>query len=253
MTLARHMARAEEELARLRPVLSLLLEVRDGRAPYLTEPRGLARALADLPRAVIFSKADIAYAPRLEEALRRSTVPAIAVDARKEGARLWRFVQRALGPHGRRLAVVGLPNVGKSTIVNRLVGGRRARTGSRPGVTLGVQWLKGAGFELLDTPGILRVTPRPELEALGILPRGSFPLPVVLAALWRVGHQELQAYYGCRGEDVDAFLLALARQLGNTLAGGEPDLERTAIRVLTDYQRGRLPPVDWEGEAGRDA
>src|SRR5690606_32981338 len=54
-----------------------------------------------------------------------------------------------------RVMVVGVPNVGKSTLINRIVGRRGAKVGARPGVTRGKQWLRGAGLQLLDSPGIL--------------------------------------------------------------------------------------------------
>jgi ribosome biogenesis GTPase A len=246
-TYPHHMRRAEEELRRLAPLLALALEVRDGRAPYRTAARGLDRILPGVARAVVFTHRDQAFLPRLEEAL-AAVRPSLAVDARRPDRRLDRFV-RGLLPEGGappRLVVVGVPNVGKSSVLNRLIGRRRAPTGRRPGITRGPQWISGPGFDVLDTPGLLAVRPDPVLALLGVVPRQGVDPVAMAQALWVRAANPLMRRYGVAAADLTAFLEALARREHLVGKGGVPDLERAAGLLVRAFDEGRLPPVDFE-------
>jgi ribosome biogenesis GTPase A len=251
MTQALHMERAEAELARLRPLFSLVLEVRDARAPFRTAPRGLDKLLPGIPRAVVLTHRDLAHPDRLRDAL-ATLQPAVAVDARREAQPLRRLVAEApKRARGRRprIVVVGLPNVGKSSVLNRLAGRHRARTGARPGVTRGLQWVSCGGFDVLDVPGVMRAPATPELAALGILPEGMVSDTDAAEAIWRRIPEAVAAFYGLpQAASFAAVLEAIARRRNLLAAGAQPDTERAARLLVADYRAGRLGPVDWEGD-----
>ena len=151
--------------------------------------------------------------------------------------------------------IVGLPNVGKSTLINRLLDRRKAQTGAVPGITRGVQKFKVApGLYLLDTPGVLypevRITEKTALlGVLGIIPVEFFPpralLEKVLEVFRRRGKLKLlEERYGVKVQK--AFWEEVARKAGILKPGGEPDLARLAIKVVSDLNSGLVGRISIE-------
>ena len=154
-----------------------------------------------------------------------------------------------------RAMVVGIPNVGKSTFINRIAGASRAQVGDKPGVTKGKQWVKISPYlELMDTPGLLW----PKLEDEGLARHLAFIGSIkddimdverlagaLLAELAVLCPAELAARYkqiepGMSGEEL---LLAVSRSRGFLLSGGEADTERAARIVLDEYRAGKIARV----------
>ncbi|HHV61882.1 MAG TPA: ribosome biogenesis GTPase YlqF [Firmicutes bacterium] len=162
-----------------------------------------------------------------------------------------------------RAVVIGFPNVGKSSLVNRIAGRKRARTGNRPGITRGHQWVvAGRGLELLDTPGIMEIEgvdiggqAWPWLCAIGCVPDERFdPEPVASKLLSLLGASApgtLESRYGTR---IDG-LHDIARARGCLGPGGIPDISRAARLVIRDFREGRLGRVTLESPSsqGHDA
>lgn len=154
-----------------------------------------------------------------------------------------------------RLLVVGLPNVGKSSLLNRLVGGSRAKTGRKPGVTRGSQWVVAEGqWQVLDTPGILY--PRIETEeqlaylaATGAIRPDVLPLEEVTADLLTLLLQRQRAG-DLLGEPPypEKHLLPalLARRRGFLRSGQDPDIERAARWLLSALFEGKFGPISLE-------
>lgn len=189
-----------------------------------------------------------AFLPLLKTALREK----LARDAQKG-------MRRAL-----RVLVAGVPNVGKSTFINRLAGARRAKAENRPGVTRGRQWVTlPGGVELLDTPGVL--WPKFEDPAVGerLAFTGAVKDAVVdietlaarlLQALRPRYAQALCARFRLPEELPEegfALLTAAARGRGFLLAGGEADTERAAASVLEEFRAGKLGRItlEWPEDA----
>lgn len=156
-----------------------------------------------------------------------------------------------------RLAIVGIPNVGKSTLINYLAGRAAARTGDRPGVTRGRQWIRLIpGVELLDTPGILPPVLSPEttfpLAAIGALPSGR--TDPQQTALWLLRHclergaeARLQRRYaGLQKATPEAMLEQIGTIRGCLLPEGKIDRDRAAALLLRDYQAGDLGRLSLE-------
>lgn len=168
----------------------------------------------------------------------------MAVDARQGGGcpALLAAV-RALRPEGAvRAMVAGLPNLGKSSLVNRLVGRAAAATGDRPGVTRGEQWVRGSSWLLIwDEPGVIPASSEDwRLAALGVLPEGSFdPEPIARQLLHVPAVATALSPWLAQAGAKDP-LDALAIGFGALGPGGTPDVDRAARQVLIRFRSGRL-------------
>ena len=131
-----------------------------------------------------------------------------------------------------RAMVVGVPNSGKSTVINAMCKRAGAVTGDRPGVTRGKQWMSIDGVDLLDTPGTLWGKFEEESVALHLAYIGS------------IG-EELKARYALTEipDDTLALFESIALSRGFKVKGGEPDYERTAKTILDDFRKGRLGKI----------
>lgn len=157
-----------------------------------------------------------------------------------------------------RMMIVGVPNVGKSSIINRLTGKKSAQTGDRPGVTKGKQWLTlNNGMQLLDTPGILWPKFEDQKVALNLAFCGSIKdeiLPLDELALKLIGY--LQTFYPYKlmerykideiYEDALATMEAIAQKRGFVKKGGVIDYERTARTVLDEFRSGKIGKITIE-------
>jgi len=275
-----HMARAGRQIREKLKYCDAVFELRDARIPRSSANPLLDRLLGEKPRVVILNKADLAD-PSLTRAwiaaLTAEGHPALKVDAVR-GAGIG-SVTRALRaiPPGRlparllrplRLMAVGIPNVGKSSFINRLVGQRAARTGRQAGVTRGPQWIRIArDIELLDMPGILWPKVEDQETGLKLAVCGAVKDDVfeaVEAAEWLLGW--LLANNGAAlrrrfnlpalPRDGGELLSLIAIRRGLVVQGGRPDTEKAAVALLKEFREGRLGrytldrPPDLAGENG---
>ena len=157
-----------------------------------------------------------------------------------------------------RVMVVGVPNVGKSTLINRLHGGSIAKVGDRPGVTRANQWVRvGDYLELLDTPGMLwpRLDDPVAAKRLAYISAikdevvDTFALSIALLEdLTAISPEMLEKRYHIRDMSLrgQALLEAVCRGRGFLMRGGEADLERACAVVLDEFRDGRLGRVTLE-------
>jgi ribosome biogenesis GTPase A len=255
VTATASLARRERrlEIERRLSGVHVLIEVADARAPAATRDPVLTRGrFAALRRLLALSRSDLADPAVTSAWLAALGSGALAVDARSGAGR--RAVLRALRqlrPSGEvRAMVVGLPNLGKSSLVNRLVGRASAAVGDRPGITRGEQWLRAAPWLLLrDEPGVLPASEEDwRLAALGVLAEGRYDPQAVAASL--LAHPALRAakarLRGDGTDDPEAVLAGLAVRWGAVLPGGRPDLRRAAVQLIGRFRAGGLGRISLE-------
>ncbi|MEC6747286.1 ribosome biogenesis GTPase YlqF [Marinilactibacillus sp. XAAS-LB27] len=168
-----HMAKAKRQFLEKLKLVDVVFELVDARIPYSSRNPDLVDMIGDKPRITILMKSDLADMKKVNEWIRyyeSQGIYAISINA-KEGQGMKEVIKLAkvaltsffekrkkkgLKPRAIRAVCVGIPNVGKSTLINRFARKNIAQTGNRPGVTKSQQWIKyGKELELLDTPGIL--------------------------------------------------------------------------------------------------
>lgn len=275
-----HMAKARRQVQEQLRLVDVVLEVVDARVPRASSNPELQAITGGKPRVILLNKADLADPEATAGWLRHlqdQGQAAVALDAR--GGRgtneLLAAVRQLFAPtlaairaRGRlprpaRAMVIGMPNVGKSSVINRLVGRRRAAVGDRPGVTRGPQWVRaGKDVELLDTPGIL--VPKIEdlhqgvrLAALGMVKdeviSTVFVAGTILPQIWQVAAAAITERLGLNelAPEPAENLSAIALAKGLLRPGGQPDLDRAAALFLRELREGKLGRISLErpGEA----
>ena len=168
-----HMAKTRRVMKESLGLVDIVVELRDARIPKSSRNPEIEKIIGDKPRLVVFNKADIAdpaVTKQWQEYYKSHGVRTLALDCRsgrglKELVPAVREVladllakRKAKGMQSRpiRMMIVGVPNVGKSSLINRLAGSKRVKVEDRPGVTRGKQWVRlESGIELLDMPGVL--------------------------------------------------------------------------------------------------
>lgn len=266
-----HMAKAKRQVQENLKHVDIVYELVDARLPRSSQNPLLDEIIQAKPRLLILNKKDLAdpsMTRAWEEYFAASGIPSLALDSKKQQSaksilpktqevlkeKLKRDQSRGLKPRAIRAMVLGIPNVGKSTFMNRLIGKKIAQTGNRPGVTKGQQWLKVAGkLELLDTPGIL--WPKFEDPEVGKKLALSGAIKDQLLHLDDValyGLAFLQRYYPQRlseryqlTETAEMtpveLLLAITKKRGL-----QEDYERGSEVFLQDLRNGKLGPLTFD-------
>ena len=265
-----HMARTRRQIKESLPLVDAVVEIVDARVPVSSRNPELPELIGQKPLMVILNKCDLAdenaTRRRISELGKRG-VTAIAVDCRS-GKGLNAFaptVRRVLsdkieanaqkGMAGKplRLMVVGIPNTGKSSFINRMAGKNKAKVADKPGVTRQNQWFSiGSGIELLDTPGVL--WPKfddPDvglrLAFIGSVKDTILDIELIAARFLTIMtenyperiKERYKLEFPPKSEEFER-LEMLARKRGMLISGGEPDTERAAVMLLDEYRAGKL-------------
>lgn len=272
-----HMAKAKRELAEDLKLIDVVVEVVDARAPMACRNPDFEELFKNKTRVIILNKSDLssqeankAWAKRFsDEGYSVMEYVSIGSGARKNAVA---FIEKAGAPILKkyrdkgvsktlRVMVVGIPNVGKSTFINKLAGVNKAQVGDRPGVTRGRQWVKVSQYlELMDTPGLLWAKLDDQVMARHLAYVGSIRDDIMnveeiagnlIVDLDSLAHDALRARYPKLSAVADstspeAMLEGVAKSRGFILSGGVPDTERAARIVLDEYRAGKIAKVTFE-------
>jgi ribosome biogenesis GTPase A len=271
-----HMAKTRRIMRESMRLVDVVAELRDARIPYSSGNPEIRKLVAEKPRVLILNKSDMADAAETKRWLNfyaRNGVPVLAADSRSgKGLNnlapvikqamahlLERRAARGMANRPVRLMIVGIPNVGKSSLINRLAGGRRTKVEDRPGVTRGAQWVKVEnGMELLDMPGVLwpkfdDAAVAENLAFTGAVKDNIMDLEALAARLLErlyANYAHLIAERYRLGEISDTSGYGILRLVGTArgmlLPGGEINLERAAITVLDEFRAGTIGRITLE-------
>ena len=279
-----HMAKAKRLIEENLKVIDAVIELVDARIPVSSTNPMIATLLGGKPSVIVLNKADLADPAALElwKAYYRNRGRHVIALNSKDGRGIKQLIQavrkmaepklahwRARGLKNRpvRTIILGIPNVGKSTLINRLAGRNVAKTADRPGETKGKQWVHlSDSLDLLDTPGVL--WPKLEnqrsakrLAATGAISDAVFDMQEVVTELiseLSVRYPEaLARRFKLDGLDEDPALtvVRIGRNRGCVVAGGTVDMEKTYKLIIKEYREGRIGAIslDWPGEfEGKD-
>lgn len=266
-----HMTKTRRLIEADLKMVDAVVEITDARIPESSRNPILDELVGSKPRIMILNKCD--YADEASTALWRKYyegrgITVITCDCRS-GKGINKFLptvktllkelierRKARGMIGKalRLMVVGIPNVGKSSFINRMANSRKTKVGDRPGVTRGKQWVSiDKDVELLDMPGILWPKFDDQLAAQRLAFTGAIKDEVTDSeALARALGEILQRDYPellkarykipCEGD----ILTEIAKARGMLVSGGEPDTERAAAALLDEYRGGRIGKITLE-------
>ena len=272
-----HMAKTRRLIQGHLKLVDVVIELLDARVPVSSANPLIREIVGDKPRLVALNKADLADEAQTKQWIayfRSQGLSAAAIDS-LSGTGLKALVQKAEAlakpkthklvakgakPRAARAMVLGIPNVGKSSLINRLAGAAKAKVEDRPGVTRDKQWIRvGKNLELLDMPGIL--WPKFEDPTVGmrlafvgsvsdevydveaavkrLLEWLSVHCPEKLAERYRLTKEEMQT-------DAETLLANIGKHRGCLLKGGLLDTEKVQRLLLSDLRGGRLGRVTFD-------
>ncbi len=271
-----HMAKTRRMIAKSLPLVDAAAELLDARLPMSSRNPELRSLTGKKPRLIILNKADMADPDVTQQWMqyyRKQGFAVITADS-KSGRGVKQFAPAlrellkeqlekyaAKGMKGRpiRVMILGIPNVGKSSLINRLAGGKRAKAEDRAGVTRTQQWIKTAdGVELLDTPGVLWPKLDDQEVAVRLAMTGAvrddiLDKEALAARLMTLLHTEypqaLEQRYKIPPEleaEGFAYLELMAKNRGMLLSGGVPNTERAAITLLDEFRGTKLGRISLE-------
>ena len=264
-----HMAKTKRLIIEHLKAVDVAAELLDARIPLASANPMVEELLSGKPRIVILNKADLAD-PEMTKAwesyYKRKGVAAVSMSCGngKDKKKFLRLIKEAAGPmlekwkrrglktRSARIMILGIPNVGKSTLINFISGTAAARPANTPGHTRGKQWVRlSQGLDLLDTPGVLWPKFEDQVAALRLAATGAIAedifdadtvVPELMRVLARTAPDALREKYGIEDAAADPqILLAQAgKRRGCILPGGAIDYARAQTMILNDFRSGKL-------------
>jgi len=270
-----HMAKTRREIKENLKMVDAVIEIRDARIVRASANPEIEELCSNKPRIILLNKSDLSEEKVTDQwikALSREDVRLIQVNSiTGEGLKKIkpmldgllkekhdRLKAKGLANIITRAMVVGIPNVGKSSFINKMAKNNIAKTGDRPGVTKSRQWIKTSiGIELMDTPGILWPKFEDEEVALNLAFTGAIKdeiMDIEELALKLV--ERLQQYYPERlmqryklealSENPLDTLDSIAKKRGAVISGGNIDYNRVAVLLLDEFRGGKMGQISLE-------
>ncbi|ADQ07472.1 ribosome biogenesis GTP-binding protein YlqF [Caldicellulosiruptor hydrothermalis 108] len=274
-----HMQKAKREILELNKYIDLYLILLDARAPLSSRNEQLEALIKDKPKIYVLNKSDLADETKNQEFVKyfqENNQVAVCIDSLK-GTNVKNILKIAENllkdkieeakQKGRkkiiRFGVLGIPNVGKSTLINKITNSAKARTGDKPGVTRAKQWIKiNDYFEMLDTPGILVPKLEDDTVALKLCAIGSIKEELFnkeLVAKKTIGmikkkycqllNQKYSIDFSTLSEE--EYLIEIGKKRGCILKEGRIDTLKAATMFLDDLRKGKIGRITLDEVVGR--
>lgn len=269
-----HMTKAKRMMLEDIKLIDLVIEIVDARIPISSRNPDIDKMAQGKTRVIILNKSDLAnqsineswihyfeglgmFAVALDSRNRSSMNSVKSVIAKACAEKKERDKKKGILNRPVRAMVVGIPNVGKSTFINSYAGKACAKTGNKPGVTIGKQWIRlNKDVELLDTPGILWPKFEDDIVGTHLAYVGSINDQIIdltelaldlIQTLIKMNNTELFQRYSIENADKPIDILSqIARNRGCLKKGNEVDYDKAVNMFLTDYREGKLGRISIE-------
>lgn len=262
-----HIAKAEKQLKELINLVDVVIEVIDARLPLSSCYPNIKKLLGEKPRLILLNKSDLADEKKLDFWVNKiqtdTGFPVVKTCASKNNditiienkiaqlgkEKIDKLVAKGLLPRPIRVVVVGMPNVGKSSIINKLIKKAKTKVGAKAGVTRQQQWVRvNPKIDLLDTPGIIPLKQEDQKKAqklamVNSVSENAYENESVARELLKILEKEYAKsvidYYGLEeNQTISLENIAVKR---NWLAKeGRADITKASVMVLTDFRSGRI-------------
>ena len=262
-----HIAKAERELKAKISLVDVVIEVLDARIPFSSSYGDTKKLLGDKPRLILLNKSDLVEDRELKLWIKhveeRFGCPVFITEKKSakdfnkiiskvielSEPKIQGLMKKGLLRRPARVMVIGMPNVGKSSIINKLTKTSKTKVGAKAGVTRQQQWVKvNPKLDLLDTPGIIPTTQDDQNKAYKLAFVNSVSenaydfesaATELLKILGKKYNEQVKAYYKM-DIDEELSLESIAGKRNWIKKGSIPDTERTAIYFLTDFRDGKI-------------
>ena len=262
-----HIAKAEKKLKEQLSLVDAVIEVLDARLPLSSCYEDITRLLGQKPRLILLNKADLTIKSELNKFIKlleeQTGFPVIPTDAKNSKdlkhivskavelsePRIQAIMAKGLLRRPARVMVVGMPNVGKSSIINKLTRSSKTKIGAKAGVTRQQQWVRiNPQLELLDTPGIIPMKQEDQNRAkklafVNSISENAYSNEMVAQELLDMLNDSqakiFREYYKLP-EDKELTLDNISIERNWLLTGGSTDRERTAVYILRDFREGKI-------------
>lgn len=270
-----HMAKARRQVTEKLKLIDIVFELVDARIPMSSRNPMIDEIVSSKPRIVLLNKADKAddsITKQWIEYFKEKDIPAIAIDAQSGTGlkqitslsktilkeKFDKMAAKGIKPRAIRALIIGIPNVGKSTLINRLAKRNITKTGDRPGVTTAQQWVKaGNELELLDTPGILWPKFEDQLVGQKLATTGAIKDAILnLQDVTVYALNFLKEHYPKRlverynleaiPEEIVPLFDEIGKKRGCIMPGGYIDYDKTSELVLRELRTDKLGKLSFE-------
>lgn len=269
-----HMTKAKRMIIDSLKDIDIVVELLDARIPFASKNPDIEYLTKDKPKLLVLNKSDLAspsennrwsnyyknkgYFVIQQSSLKLNVENFTSAVRSLFSEKAERYAKRGITNKTVRIMILGIPNVGKSTLINALSGEKRVKTEDRPGVTRGKQWISLKGnIALLDTPGILWAKLENQHAAARLAITGAIRDTVLdieeiamqlLDILSKDYPESLRERYKLEGIDSDCYelLKSIGKKRGFVIKGGEIDTERAANVLLDEFRSGKIGRITLE-------
>lgn len=268
-----HMTRAKREMEQAIKMCDMIIEIRDSRIPKSSGNPILKNIINNKPHLIILSKkdkSDMLQTKLWEDYFQKQNINCISLDLLKDNVvkevksevikimQPWleRQKRRGINPRSIRVMVSGIPNVGKSTLINRIAKKKIAKTADKPGVTRSLQWIKlDKDIDLLDTPGILWPKFDDKTTGLNLAVIGSINdeiLDIEELAIYALNHiihnypERLKTRYGIEIKNNPYFVFKDIGEKRKIVTKGEVDINKVMYMFINEIRNDKLEGITWD-------